>query len=293
MPEYHKNKRGLVGPLARSRTLSRVAVMAVAFGIYGAVPELPWCSEFRSVANIPAEIHAALTLVLGWLLVFRTNAAYGRWWNARKVWGEIVSVSRTLAAKYAHMVNLPEEELDAAGRYLVAFSWGLRDHLRDAATSESLTKLEGYDETVKHVPGFLVDRLYKSLFQWKSNGWIDGADQRVIDVDLHRLHELAGKCESIRLTRIASSYRVFVRQCIAVCLLSLPWGITAGFGWWTVPLTALTAYFMLGLEVVAEHVEEPFGDDEDDLDLDRLCTAVTDSVQETIARAKQVPKSVE
>jgi len=46
------------------------------------------------------------------------------------------------------MVNLPEEELDGVGRYLVAFSWGLRDHLRDAATSESLTKLEGYDETV-------------------------------------------------------------------------------------------------------------------------------------------------
>ncbi len=191
------------------------------------------------------------------------------------------------------MVNLPEEELDSAGRYLVAFSWGLRDHLRDAATSETLTKLEGYDETVKHVPVFLVDRLYKCLFHWKANGWIDGADQRVIDADLHKLHELAGKCESIRLTRIASSYRVFVRQCIAVCLLSLPWGITADFGWWTVPLTALTAYFMLGLEVVAEHVEEPFGDDEDDLDLDRLCTAVTDSVQETIARAKQVPKTVE
>jgi putative membrane protein len=293
MPEYQKNKRGLVRPLARSRTLSRVAVMAVAFGVYGSVPEWPWCSEFRSSANIPAEIHAALTLVLGWLLVFRTNTAYGRWWEARTIWGEIVSVSRTLAAKYAHMVNLPEEELDSAGRYLVAFSWGLRDHLRDAATSESLTKLEGYDETVKHVPVFLVDRLYKCLFHWKSNGWIDGADQRVIDADLHKLHELAGKCESIRLTRIASSYRVFVRQCIAVCLLSLPWGITADFGWWTAPLTALTAYFMLGLEVVAEHVEEPFGDDEDDLDLDRLCTAVTDSVQETIARAKKVPKTVD
>lgn len=293
MTEYERNKRGLFRPLTRSRTLSRVAVMAVAFGAYGSVPELPWCSEFRTTANIPAEIHAALTLVLGWLLVFRTNTAYGRWWDARRVWGEIVSVSRTLAAKYAHMVNLPEEELDAAGRYLVAFSWGLRDHLRDAATSESLTNLEGYDESVKHVPVFLVDRLYKCLFHWKANGWIDGADQRVIDVDLHRLHELAGKCESIRLTRIASSYRVFVRQCIAVCLLSLPWGITADFGWWTVPLTALTAYFMLGLEIVAEHVEEPFGDDEDDLDLDRLCTAVTESVQETISRAKQVPKTVE
>ena len=218
---------------------------------------------------------------------FFEHTAYGRWWQARTVWGEIVSVSRTLAAKYAHMVKLPEEELDSAGRYLVAFSWGLRDHLRDVARSESVAQFEGCDESVKHVPVFLVDRLYHCLFHWKANGWIDGADQRVIDADLRRLNELAGQCESIRLTRIASSYRVFVRQCIAVCLLTLPWGIAASFEWWTVPLTAITAYFMLGLEIVAEHVEEPFGDDEDDLNLDRLCTAVTDSVQETISRAKQ------
>jgi putative membrane protein len=264
--------------------------MAAAFAAYGAVPLLPWFATFRDGAFIPAEIHAALTLVLGWLLVFRTNTAYGRWWDARTIWGEIVSVSRTLAAKYAHMVNLPEEELDGVGRYLVAFSWGLREHLRDSATSETLSECEGYDETVKHVPVFLVDRLYKCLFQWKANGWIDGADQRVIDADLRRLHELAGQCESIRLTRLASSYRIFVRQCIAVCLLTIPWGISADCGWWSVPLTGLTAYFMLGLEVVAEHVEEPFGDDEDDLDLDRLCTAVTDTVQETITRANQVPK---
>lgn len=290
MSEPSNTKRGLVRPLASSRTLSRVAFMAAAFAAYGAVPLLPWFATFRDAALIPAEIHAALTLVLGWLLVFRTNTAYGRWWDARTLWGEIVSVSRTLAAKYAHMLNLPEEELDGAGRYLVAFSWGLRDHLRDAATSDSLSECDGYDETVKHVPVFLVDRLYKCLFQWKANGWIDGADQRVIDADLRRLHELAGQCECIRLTRLASSYRVFVRQCIAVCLLTIPWGISGDFGWWAVPLTGLTAYFMLGLEVVAEHVEEPFGDDEDDLDLDRLCTAVTDTVQETIARAKQVPK---
>ncbi|MGZ0168318.1 MAG: hypothetical protein ACKVHE_02060 [Planctomycetales bacterium] len=290
MPEKYTTKSGLFKPLTCSRTLSRVAVMAVGFGVYGSVPLWPWCAPYRNFAHIPAEIHAALTLVLGWLLVFRTNTAYGRWWDARTIWGEIVSVSRTLAAKYAHMVKLPEEELAGAGRYLVAFSWGLRDHLRDAATSDTLAECDGYDESVKHVPVFLVDRLYKCLFHWKANGWIDGADQRVIDADLRRLHELAGQCECIRLTRIASSYRVFVRQCIAVCLLTLPWGIAADFGWWAVPLTAVTAYFMLGLEIVAEHVEEPFGDDEDDLDLDRLCTAVTDSVQETISRAKQVPK---
>jgi putative membrane protein len=66
-------------------------------------------------------------------------------------------------------------------------------------------------------------------------------------------------------------------------LLTFPWGISNDFCWWTVPLTMLTAYFMVGLETVAEHVEEPFGRDEDDLDLDGLCHTIENSVQQIIS----------
>ena len=49
-------------------------------------------------------------------------------------------------------------------------------------------------------------------------------------------------------------------------------------------MTIVTAYFMIGLETVAEHVEEPFGYDEDDLDLDGLCGTIDRTVHEVIAR---------
>ena len=68
-------------------------------------------------------------------------------------------------------------------------------------------------------------------------------------------------------------------------LATLPWGVTRDFGLWTVLITFISAYFMLGLETVAEHVEEPFGYDEDDLDLDSLCTTIEISVNEVFARA--------
>lgn len=283
----HQFKRGIVRPLARSRTLSRVGLLAIMAAAYAVLPVV-WKehSEFKSLADTPAEIHAALTLVLGWLLVFRTNTAYSRWWEARTVWGEIVSVTRTLAAKFAFMVKVPRNELESAGRDLVGFSWGLRDHLREQAELAELPGFEECQDSTCHIPVYLIDRMYGLLRRWKEMNWIDGADQRVIDADLRRLHELAGRCESIRLTRLASSYRVFVRQCIVVFLLTFPWGMSGEFGWWTVPLTAVTAYFMLGLEIVAEHVEEPFGHDEDDLDLDRLCESVSVTVNETLLRER-------
>ena len=66
--------------------------------------------------------------------------------------------------------------------------------------------------------------------------------------------------------------------------MTLPWGIADSFRWWTVPLTGIIAYFMLGMETVAEHVEEPFGYDEDDLNLDALCHTIKVSVKEVFDR---------
>jgi putative membrane protein len=65
-------------------------------------------------------------------------------------------------------------------------------------------------------------------------------------------------------------------------LLTLPWGVAHDFGWWTLPLTIMVSYFMIGLETVAEHVEEPFGYDDDDLDLDGICLAIETSVNEIL-----------
>jgi len=281
------SKRGFVRPIARSRTLRRVAILAMLVGAYSTLPLWKEQSSFQGVANIPAEIHAVLTLVLGCLLVFRTRTAHERWWEARTLWGDLVSVCRNLGSKLALMVRVPDSELDEPERVLIAFPFALRDHLRNDANIQQLPGFEDVTDSTAHVPNYLTGLLYAAMKKWKARGWIDGSELRVIDADLRRLMEICGGCESIRLTRVASSYRVFSRQCVLLFLLTLPWGLSTDFGWWTIPLTTILAYFMLGLEIVAEHVEEPFGDDEDDLDLDRLCEAVDVTVSESFERARE------
>jgi putative membrane protein len=130
---------------------------------------------------------------------------------------------------------------------------------------------------------FLVSRIYSALNVWKKNGIIDGSDLIVLDEDLRKLLEIVGACERIRNTRLARSYRSFARQCVFLYLATLPWGIVDDFAWWTIPLTAILSYFMLGLETVAEHTEEPFGLDEDDLDLEGMCRTIEASVTEIFA----------
>jgi putative membrane protein len=273
---------GRVNPFKGSGTRDGVAAYALGCGLYAAGPVWKEMSAYADVADLPAEFHAALTLVLGWLLVFRTNTAYDRWWEARTLWGALVNSTRNLSIKLSHLVSIPGEELGEVRRSLIGFPYALRDHLRSECELSAVPGFERDGTAVDHVPVYLVQRVYEVLARSLKRGDIDGDELRVIDAELRRYLDICGGCERIYKTRVARSYRVFARQCIFLFLITLPWGIAHDFGYWTIPLTVITAYFMIGLETVAEHVEEPFGYDEDDLDLDGLCLTMERSVREII-----------
>ena len=71
-------------------------------------------------------------------------------------------------------------------------------------------------------------------------------------------------------------------QCIILLLLTLPWGIVNDFQFWTIPIMFFEAYFMLGIECIAEAIEEPFGEHDDDLDLEGICDTIERTVHEII-----------
>lgn len=262
-----------------SRTLRFIAGLATIAAAYAAVCVTIDRAMVDEQGAHPIDLHTSLTLVLGLLLVFRTNAAYDRWWEARVLWGTLVNASRNLAAKLATLPRAPREEVIDAGSLLIAFPYSLRDRLRGVDSTVPPEELG----SVNHAPGAIVKRLYQRLADWKRSGAIDGDDLRVLDADAARLLDVCGGCERILGTRIARSYRRFARQCVLLFLATLPWGIARSFGWWTIPLVGVVAYFIIGLEVVAEHVEEPFGFEEDDLDLDGLCDAISQSIEDLLA----------
>lgn len=268
-------------PLSQSRTLMYVGGLALLVGVYSVIPVLKEYSPYKDIGDMPSQFHAALSLVLGWLLVFRTNSAYARWWEARTLWGGLINASRNLSLKVAmargghlpHLVGIREN--------IIQFSYALKDHLRNPRSNSDAE----YDGDWVHMPMKHVHFIYDWLWKAKTQGEIDGDELRVIDMELAKLLEICGGCERIAKTLVVRSYRVFARQCVTLFLFTLPWGIANDFGWWTVPLTIITSYFMLGLEIVAEHVEAPFGSDEDDLDLDGMCHTIETSVNEAFQKS--------
>ena len=187
--------------LVSSPTLFRVATYAVLVSAYAVIPA--WFNDREKLvmlAGVPSDIHAALTLVLGWLLVFRTNTSYGRWWEARTLWGALVNTMRNLSLKLVNLIDVPKEDLSRLRKILCVFAPVLKDHLRDGALLDDAEVLGEIKEMPRHVPSFLVSRIYSQLREWKKSTAIDGQQLIVIDEDLRKLLEIVGGCERIRKT---------------------------------------------------------------------------------------------
>src|SRR5688572_15052817 len=119
----------------RADTVRKLGAMIIGICIYSAIIaflELEYwnLSSNSYVRNIPA-MHGLLGFVISMLLVFRTNTAYDRWWEGRRLWGSLVNNSRNLAMKLS--VILPAEEVAQRSffrKIIPAFAFALHNHLR-------------------------------------------------------------------------------------------------------------------------------------------------------------------
>jgi putative membrane protein len=219
-------------------------------------------------------------LFLGVLLGFRNHAAYDRWWEARRLWGQLVNDSRNLCLKARALVG-PD---DAAGlrRLVPGFGFALKQHLRKGGPLQAIAGFETDPATPTHVPLHLAGRVYELLAGWVKAGRISDVHFQTIDLHAKGMMDVCGACERIRFSPVPISYRALLRHGTIFYLASAPWFLSGDYGYWSTGVVALLGYFLLGIEFTAEDVEEPFGKDGDDLDLGKFCRTIRAGVEEVL-----------
>lgn len=233
--------------------------------------------------DIRFGLHVLLGTVLGLFLVFRTNTAYDRWWEGRKLWGQLVNELRNLSIKVRTLQRISPEDMHHIGRLQVNFARALKEHLREGIRSKQLSIYKNINVEPTHIPAHVALSIRHKICTWRSNGLIDGFEELLLDTHTRALMDVCGACERIRRTQLSRSYFLFIRQCIFLYLITLPWGLIHEFKVWTVPAVAIIGYFMIGIELIAEEVEEPFGRAIDDLMLDDICNGIEASVTEILS----------
>lgn len=221
-------------------------------------------------------------LVLGVLLSFRNAQAYDRWWEGRKLWGQLVNDSRNLCLKVAALPHPSADARRRVGVIVAGFAVALKRRLRDESDLRQVPGFEADPAAPAHVPGYVAGELFKLVQAERAGGRLTELEVLLLDPHLKALMDVCGACERIKTSPIPLSYRSLLRHGLVLYLLSTPWLIADQLGWATVPVMALMTYFLIGIELTAEEVEEPFGRDGDDLALGRYCDTIRASAEQAV-----------
>lgn len=225
-------------------------------------------------------MHGVLGFVISLLLVFRTNTAYDRWWEGRKLWGTLTNSSRNLAIKIDAMID-DKEDRRFFRQYISTYAFALKAHLRENEDFTSANPdLDVRRE--KHLPNQVASSLYKRLNAVYLEKKIDNAQFRTLNEEIRNFTDVCGACERIKNTPIPFTYSVFIKKFIFFYVMTLPFGWGLSLGYFVIPVVMLILYAFASLELIAEEIENPFGLDANDLPLDQLCQNIRKHVSEIL-----------
>jgi len=218
-------------------------------------------------------ILSLLGIILGLLLVFRTNTAYDRWWEGRRLWGQLVNISRALARQLDALLGRAEGMAARRERYaaqLARYPVALAEHLR-------ATGPDG-----PHEPNELLSAMVQDVHADIAAGRMPREAIVSLTPLLTAFDDVCGACERIRKTPIPFSYSAYIKQFILLFALLIPFALARDFGYGTVIAEMFIFFSTMGIELLANEVEEPFGTDGNDLPLEDIGATIARDVQELL-----------
>jgi putative membrane protein len=264
----------------------------------------------------PTTVHALVGVAIGLLLVFRTNASYDRFWDGRKLWGSIVNTTRNLARESQVFLARDPELVESIIRWTAILPWvftySLRgrkdifpapeeiekvrhtpraepasiwqDTLLDLAATMPREELQTVLDA-QHPPLAVACRISALLQQGREKGLISDFVQLQLDKDVAALIDYIGGCERIQKTPLPFSYVVHLRRAVILYCFCLPFTIVKEFDWFTILSVAAVAFIYFGIEEIGVEIENPFGEDENDLPLEGICQNITRNLLALLPKA--------
>ncbi|PIQ50074.1 MAG: hydrogenase [Cytophagales bacterium CG12_big_fil_rev_8_21_14_0_65_40_12] len=248
-------------------------------------------------------------------VAFRNNSAYGRWWEARQIWGGIVNSSRVLARliitfadSHAHQSNYNHERSENFKKSLIlkCIAWvnALRLQLRDQNDWTQISSYLSEQEFNKVVhatnPAYKIHMLMgKEIYQAMANGTLGGFDSFQIEGQLLALTNYQGGAERIKNTPLPRQYDYFTRIFVMCFSLLLPLGllglVPSTFSWLIIPFSLLVSGVFVIMERTGAANEDPFENRITDVSMTAICNTIErdllDILGEEILPEKLKPKN--
>lgn len=251
--------RGSIVPhiLWRLLAITLIATGAVLFAHYHP-------ADLAHVAAIPFTL---LGLSLSIFMGFRNNACYDRWWEGRKLWGQLTFEIRSFIRETQ---DLPLVRRQAMLRALCGFVHALGARLRERDERAALTPWLSIPTLAPNATDAALAHVGLQCLAALQAGEVGEIRYSLLEQRLAILSGVQGGCERIKFTPLPFAYSLLLHRTAYLFCLLLPFALANNLGWWTVPVVLVVSFTFFGLDALGDQLEDPFGNDKNDLPLSAL-----------------------
>ncbi|MFB2923704.1 MULTISPECIES: bestrophin family protein [Aerosakkonema] len=258
-------------------------------GVFGIFVSILY--HFRLPVDLPTLSSVIPSIVLGLLLVFRTNTAYDRFWEGRKLWGNINNSVRNLSRQIWVSVEEREPKDKNAKistlKLLVAFAVATKLLLRSETIDNDLEGLISQSryqklKTMNNPPLEIAFWIEDYLQEQYEKNCLHIYQLNAMKELLNILVDCLGGCERILRTPMPLAYAIHLKQLLLLYCIFLPFSLVRDFGFFTGILVVLISFALFGIEEMGVEIENPFGHDPNDLPLDAICVNIQRNIEDLI-----------
>jgi ion channel-forming bestrophin family protein len=226
------------------------------------------------------QFHLIFSFILTIIVNFRVNASYGRWWEGRILWGSLNNNCRNLGLKFDAFVGLQNHPdfYELLSKLPVIIKAHLRKETNEIETE--LLSLCIHEVNSKNPVLLVIKKMYLILNQLRQENKLQLEQYLALDSHLANLMDITGGCERIVNTRVPPAFSFFVKQALLFYTLIFPFGWVDTFGVLIIPMMVMIVYILLGLEILSEELEEPFGKGDNDLPLNSLAKGIVRNIEQ-------------
>jgi putative membrane protein len=279
--------------ILRGSIVPRIAPQIIGFALFAALIVAVARHYGLQASGYGLAPFTVLGVALSIFLGFRNNAAYERWWEARKLWGQLVFEIRNLARAAQALVPADSGQIRPLLMESLAFCHYLRGSLRQVDADPEVRHFVGAAadtfRTAANKPDAVLRSMERRLATLKQAGRIEAMDFRLLDERIAGMAALQAGCERISSTPLPFTYSLLLHRFAYWFCLLLPFGLVSVAGWASPLFTALVVYSFFGLDALSEELEDPFGTGNNDLALDTLCRVNEISIFEALGEPPPPP----
>ncbi len=260
------------------------------------------------IYKISGQIGSVFGLAVAFFLGFRMNSAYDRWWEARKIFGELTNNTRSFVAKifayYSNAANsksVDQSEFNIQASKLIGLTTlyirqlknEMHNNFKPTFNEQAQKLLNTFEiNTDNKISNEILLAITKNIEDnFSSNARFEKGD---LMQHINRFYDIQGKAERIKGTPFLMIYSAFTKIIVSFYVILIPLfvgdidlgGEESGFEFLAIPIMVIISSAFLTINKLANLYGEPFSENNTSVTIDDICKTIEQNCNEVIGKMK-------